>query len=153
MNKNLTESDIASSIDFMLVKEGWFIEGEKKNIFCEYSIGRKRADRVLFLDNKPFLVLEIKKKSTNYNLKSGLEQAIDYAKNIGAPVACVTNGNIIKTYHLIDEKPLFYNDSEIDFFIPHNLANVFQKKHKFNNISKEVKISRENLISIFKKIN
>ncbi|CAP18407.1 Type I restriction-modification system, methyltransferase subunit [Candidatus Phytoplasma mali] len=153
MNKSLTEADITSTIDVMLIKKGWCIKGEKKNIFCEYPIGRKRADRVLFLDNKPFLVLEVKKKSTNYNLKNGLEQAIDYAENIGAPVACVTNGSIIKTYHLIDKKPLFYNDSEIDFFIPNNLANVFSKKHKFNNISKEVRISRENLISIFKKIN
>ncbi|WIA07872.1 MAG: type I restriction enzyme M protein [Candidatus Phytoplasma cynodontis] len=161
MNKNIknnyNEADISSIIDDILKRKGWNlgnIKDSKKNIFCEYGVGdRKRADRVFFLDNKPFLVLEIKKPSVNYKLKNALKQAIDYANKIKAPIACATNGSVIKTHHLIDKQPLIYNDSEVDFFIPYKIAHNFQKKHQFSDISREIVISRKNLIHIFKKIN
>lgn len=100
----LTERDICTKyITPALVRSGWSIESQ---IFEEYSFTagriivkgklvargkRKRADYILYHNNVAVAIIEAKDQS--HSIRSGIQQALDYAKILDIPSVFSSNGN------------------------------------------------------------
>lgn len=105
--KNSSEQDARIRIDDQLKKAGWDITNIRADVplrldshinepTVEYNVNSKlgRADYVLYADNgRPLAVIEAKRSALQpYSAK---QQALPYAKNIGAPFIFLTNGELI----------------------------------------------------------
>jgi len=148
-----TESDVRQEIDEILKNKGWFLQGDKKNVWTEKNIKKKRIDYFLETskEKKPIIVIEAKKKNKDLNL--ALQQAKQYSILINTPICFATDGNFWKSWHIKENKPLILNDEELDNIIDENLAIEFIKTNKLYTIRKEVINSRQKLINIFNSAN
>ncbi|CAG8725795.1 24923_t:CDS:2, partial [Racocetra persica] len=73
----------------------------------------KRADYILYQTGttNPLVIIEVKGPSEN--IHQALEQGINYARDIGAPLVIATNGEFTKTYHTNFCKTLTRNGEEV----------------------------------------
>lgn len=161
MNTIPLEEDTRALINNTLVNLGWKWNGINQNIYFERTktkeeqakLKGKRPDYVLYPENsnKPLIVIEAKRKGAR--IDSALEQGINYAKAIGAPLVFATDGVFCKSYHTIDNCTPILNGEELDEFIRESLAIKFLNNHEVNTVSPKVQYDRKELIKIFDETN
>ncbi|MFT4967343.1 MAG: type I restriction enzyme M protein [Candidatus Deianiraeaceae bacterium] len=163
----MIEQDTRYIIDTNLTNKHWILDinNPQKNVFFESDIDRifksklkdkrKRPDYVLF-DNeskKPIGVIEA--KAGGKNLDKALDQAMEYAEILEAPLIFAMNNSYCQTRHLATGKPLFINENEVNELIRQKEALKFfhEKTNEIYTIPKKVIVSRQELIKIFENLN
>lgn len=157
-----SEADAKSLIDINLRNLGWEFDGSRKNVFRELpqhvsehrELDRKRPDYVLYsqeIGNKPLIVIEAKRKGSR--LDSALEQGINYARALKAPLVFATDGVFCKSFHTIANRPPLLNGEEINELIRESLALRYLNDYSVNTVSPKVQYSRKQLINIFDEAN
>lgn len=157
------ERNVETSIDEQLRNKKWIesISNPRRNVYKQEpktkeqkrALEGTRPDYVLYEEdsNTPLIILEAKRQGRS--LDQAMSQAIGYAKKIKAPIAMVTDGIFLKTYHLEKQKPLYLNKEEVDTILEYSIAIKFRRDNEVLTIAQEVIKSREQLISIFKDLN
>ncbi len=157
------ERDTEILIDNELANLGWDNNprSSSRNVYLQRvktpnqrkRLGRQRPDYTLYLSNsdEPLAVIEAKKPGQN--IHEALNQGLQYAQSIGAPLVFATDGIFTKTLHAIVNKPLILNGEEVDELIREALAVKFLVTHEVNTLDKKVVKSRSELISIFDTVN
>lgn len=117
------------------------------------SLGGKRPDYVLYSkeSDKPLIVIEAKKKGSR--IDAALEQGINYARAIEAPLVFATDGVFCKAFHTVANRPPILNGEEIDEFIREALALRYLTSYEVNTVSPKVQYDRKELIRIFDEAN
>ena len=161
MNTMPLEADTRKLIDTSLTNLGWQLVGNEKNVFFEQprteyerrKLNGKRPDYVLYSkgSDKPLIVIEAKKKGVR--IDAALEQGIDYARVIEAPLVFATDGVFCKAFHTVANRPPVLNGEEIDEFIREALALRYLTSYEVNTISPKVQYDRKELIRIFDEAN
>ena len=157
------ERDTETFIDKKLKELGWIddIHSDKRNVYKQQpateeqrkKLKGKRADYILYQleTTNPLIVIEAKRPSEN--ISQALEQGINYAKNIKAPLVIATNGEFTKAYHINFQKTLTLNGEEVkDFFTEKEALRFIEKPHLITQENKVV-LSRRELIKIFAEAN
>lgn len=155
------EAETRVLIDRSLENLGWKLSGKNQNVYYEQprteaerkKLGGKRPDYVLYSkeSDKPLIVIEAKKKGSRINV--ALEQGINYARAIDAPLVFATDGVFCKAFHTIANRPPILNGEEIDEFIREALALRYLTSYEVNTISPKVQYDRKELIRIFEEAN
>lgn len=116
---------------------------------------KKRPDYVLFDNEKNAPIGVIEAKSGGKNLDSALDQAMEYADMLNAPLVFAMNNGFCQTKHLHTGKPLFIDENEVTEIISIKNAKEFisQNTDSIYITPKEVLLSRNELINIFKLLN
>ncbi len=140
---------------------GWKLSGKEQNVYYEQprseaekkKLGGKRPDYVLYSkdSDKPLIVIEAKKKGVR--LDAALEQGIQYAKAIEAPLVFATDGVFCKAFHTVANRPPILNGEEVDEFIREALALRYLTSYEVNTVSPKVQYDRKELIRIFDEAN
>ena len=163
MNPNTMplEAETRVLIDRSLENLGWKLSGKDQNVYYEQprseaekkKLGGKRPDYVLYSkdSDKPLIVIEAKKKGVR--LDSALEQGIQYAKAIEAPLVFATDGVFCKAFHTVANRPPILNGEEVDEFIREALALRYLTSYEVNTVSPKVQYDRKELIRIFDEAN
>lgn len=161
MNTMPLEEDTRVLINRNLENLGWKLSGEERNVYLEQprselekkKLGGKRPDYVLYSkeSEKPLIIIEAKKKGAR--IDTALEQGIDYAKTIEAPLVFATDGVFCKAFHTIANRTPILNGEEIDEFIREALALRYLDTYEVNTISPKVQYDRKELIRIFDEAN
>ena len=163
MNTNTMplEAETRVLIDRSLENLGWKLSGKEQNVYYEQprseaekkKLGGKRPDYVLYSkdSNKPLIVIEAKKKGVR--LDAALEQGIQYAKAIEAPLVFATDGVFCKAFHTVANRPPILNGEEVDEFIREALALRYLTSYEVNTVSPKVQYDRKELIRIFDEAN
>lgn len=148
-----------------LVNKGWEIEGDSKerNVFFQKppfsdqkkKLKGKRPDYILYQTNtnKPIAIIEAKKSGVN--LQPALEQGIEYAKALDVPLVFAMNGSYCETRFVPNNKELILNGEEVRELIREKEVLEFLNANSNEawTIPKEVKVSRDELISRFGDLN
>lgn len=161
------EADTRFIINNNLINKGWILDIKKpnRNVFFESGIfdiinnpkfrkTRKRPDYVLIDSNKePIGVIEA--KAGGKDLNKALIQAVDYAEMLNAPLIFAMNNSYCQTRHLYKNKPLYINENEVNELIKHEEALKFitEKTNEIYTVPKEIIISRQELIHVFKALS
>ena len=155
------EQDTRVLIDTSLENLGWKLKGSDKNVFLEQprtekerkKLSGKRPDYVLYSKESehPLIVIEAKRKGTR--LDEALEQGVNYARDLEAPLVFATDGVFCKAFHTIANRPPILNGEEIDEFIREALALKYLKSYEVNTVSPKVQYDRKELIRIFDEAN
>ena len=161
MNTMPLEAETRVLIDQSLKNLGWRLSGEGKNVYFEQPrteaekklLGGKRPDYVLYSkeSDRPLIVIEAKKKGTR--IDAALEQGINYARAINAPLVFATDGVFCKAFHTDANRPPILNGEEIDEFIREALALRYLTSYEVNTVSPKVQYDRKELIRIFDEAN
>ena len=116
------EADTRVLIDRTLENLGWKLKGKDKNVFYEQprteaekkKLGGKRPDYVLYSKDtdKPLIIIEAKKKGSR--IDDALQQGIEYARAIDAPLVFATDGVFCKAFHTYANRPPILNGEEVD---------------------------------------
>lgn len=155
------EAETRVLIDRSLENLGWKLSGKEQNVYYEQprseaekkKLGGKRPDYVLYSkdSDKPLIVIEAKKKGVR--LDAALEQGIQYAKAIEAPLVFATDGVFCKAFHTVANRPPILNGEEVDEFIREALALRYLTSYEVNTVSPKVQYDRKELIRIFDEAN
>lgn len=163
MNPNTMplEAETRVLIDRSLENLGWKLSGKDQNVYYEQprseiekkKLGGKRPDYVLYSkdSDKPLIVIEAKKKGVRLDV--ALEQGVQYAKAIEAPLVFATDGVFCKAFHTVANRPPILNGEEIDEFIREALALRYLTSYEVNTVSPKVQYDRKELIRIFDEAN
>ena len=163
MNPNTMplEAETRVLIDRSLENLGWKLSGKEQNVYYEQprseaeekKLGGKRPDYVLYSkdSDKPLIVIEAKKKGVRFD--AALEQGIQYAKAIEAPLVFATDGVFCKAFHTVANRPPILNGEEVDEFIREALALRYLTSYEVNTVSPKVQYDRKELIRIFDEAN
>ena len=163
MNTNTMplEAETRVLIDRSLENLGWKLSGKEQNVYYEQprseaekkKLGGKRPDYVLYSkdSDKPLIVIEAKKKGVR--LDAALEQGIQYAKAIEAPLVFATDGVFCKAFHTVANRPPILNGEEVDEFIREALALRYLTSYEVNTVSPKVQYDRKELVRIFDEAN
>ncbi|MDR1059351.1 MAG: type I restriction enzyme HsdR N-terminal domain-containing protein [Treponema sp.] len=121
------EVDTRVLIDKSLENLGWAFRGRKQNVYLEQPktprekklLRGKRPDYVLYAkdhgDERAIMVIEAKRKGER--LDTALEQGIQYAKALDAPIVFATDGLFCKSYHTKFDRTPILNGEEVDEFL------------------------------------
>lgn len=157
------EADTRVLIDTALTNLGWNMNPQdpNRNVYFEQAkteeerkkLKGKRPDYVLYSNgtDQPLIVIEAKKPGTR--LDAAMEQGINYARAINAPLVFATDGVFCRTFHIGANRPPILNGEEIDEFIRESLALKYLTKYEVNTISPKVQYDRKELIKIFDEAN
>jgi len=75
----------------------------------------------------------IEAKRIGKDLNETLKQVKNYAIERKAPIAYAVIGDkLIRTWHIAKNKPLYYNNKEVDFFLDEKTALNFVDKNEYN---------------------
>lgn len=163
MNTNTMplEAETRILIDRSLENLGWILNGKEQNVFYEQprteaekkKLGGKRPDYVLYSkeSDKPLIVIEAKKKGSR--IDTALEQGINYARVIEAPLVFATDGVFCKAFHTVANRPPILNGEEVDEFMREALALRYLTSYEVNTVSPKVQYDRKELIRIFDEAN
>lgn len=161
MNTMPLEEDSRVLINRSLENLGWKLSGKDQNVFYEQpkteeerkKLCGKRPDYVLYSkeSDTPLIVIEAKKKGAR--IDTALEQGIDYARAIGAPLVFATDGVFCKAFHTLANRPPILNGEEVDELIREALALRFLNSYEVNTVSPKVLYDRRELIKIFDEAN
>ena len=155
------EAETRILIDRSLENLGWILNGKEQNVFYEQprteaekkKLGGKRPDYVLYSkeSDKPLIVIEAKKKGSR--IDTALEQGINYARAIEAPLVFATDGVFCKAFHTVANRPPILNGEEVDEFMREALALRYLTSYEVNTVSPKVQYDRKELIRIFDEAN
>lgn len=163
MNTNTMplEAETRILIDRSLENLGWKLNGKEQNVFYEQprteaekkKLGGKRPDYVLYSkeSDKPLIVIEAKKKGSR--IDTALEQGINYARVIEAPLVFATDGVFCKAFHTVANRPPILNGEEVDEFMREALALRYLTSYEVNTVNPKVQYDRKELIRIFDEAN
>lgn len=163
MNANTMplEAETRVLIDRSLENLGWKLNGRDQNVYYEQprteaekkKLRGKRPDYVLYSkeSEKPLIVIEAKKKGSR--IDNALEQGINYARAIEAPLVFATDGVFCKAFHTVANRPPILNGEEIDEFIREALALRYLTSYEVNTVSPKVQYDRKELIRVFDEAN
>lgn len=163
MNTNTMplEAETRTLIDRSLENLGWKLNGKGQNVYFEQprteaekkKLGGKRPDYVLYSkeSDKPLIVIEAKKKGAR--IDTALEQGINYARVIEAPLVFATDGVFCKAFHTVANRPPILNGEEVDEFMREALALRYLTSYEVNTVSPKVQYDRKELIRIFDEAN
>ncbi|WP_342170011.1 N-6 DNA methylase [Rickettsia endosymbiont of Seladonia tumulorum] len=160
----LAEQQTEWIISNNLVNKGWHIDNDvKKNVYFQKpklkteqtKLKGKRPDYILYESNtdRPIAIIEAKKAGKG--LTQALEQAAEYAKLLDIPIVFAMNGAYCEARFVANNKELILNGDEVKELLREKelLAFIDVNSHEAWTIPKEVKVSREELISVFKNLN
>lgn len=157
------ERDTEILIDNQLVNLGWNNNPRSKvrNVFQQRvktesqkkKLKGKRPDYALYQtgSNDPIAIIEAKKPGQN--IQEALNQGLNYANCINAPIVFATDGVFTKTVHAKFNKPLKLNGDELDELIRETIALQYLDTNEVCTLNKKVIKSRSELISIFERVN
>lgn len=164
------EANTRVIIDSILINKGWILDAKNtnRNVYLEGDIlnvitgepyeklknSGKRPDYVLMdNDKKPIAIIEA--KAGGKDLEKALDQGTNYAELLNAPLIFAMNNSYCQTRHLTEKKPLFINEQEVNELIRTKEAIKFitDNSNEIYTISKEILLSRQELIIFFKNIN
>ena len=164
----MIEPEVRYQIDRSLEAKGWILDPGDilQNVFFENAVksrlseqsrirlGQKKPDYTLFDEIIPIAVIEAK-KSDVVNLDEALDQGSDYADRMGADIVFATNGFSIKSRHLKNSEPLYFNGVEVNEIPSPDLLRKYhiEDTNEIFTVSKEVIRSRDELISLFAELN
>lgn len=159
MNTMPLEADTRLLIDRSLENLGWKLTGADKNVFCEQpkkeeerkKLAGKRPDYVLYSGDTPLIVIEAKKPGAR--IDEALEQGINYARAIDAPLVFATDGVFCKSFHTLANRTPILNGEEVDEFMREALALRYLTNFEVNTVSPKVQYDRKELIRIFDEAN
>jgi type I restriction enzyme M protein len=164
MNTLTLEADTRVSIDKRLENLGWTFRGKGRNVYLEQPktqkekklLGGKCPDYVLYAkdehgDERPIMVIEAKRKGERVD--TALEQGIQYAKVLDAPIVFATDGLFCKSYHTRFDRTPILNGEEVDEFLRETLAIKYLVTWEVNTVSPKVQYDRKELIKIFDEAN
>lgn len=159
------EADSRYIINNNLSNKGWILD--KSNPYCNVhfesprnnelrkKLKGKHPDYILYetKTKKPIGVIEAKKSGVD--LQKALNQGEIYASKLGAPLIFAMNGAYCETRWLGNKKPLILNGEEVKEIIKEIEALEFLKKNsnEIYTLPKNVIVSRQELLSIFKDLN
>ena len=164
----MIESEVRHQIDRSLEANDWILDAHDtgQNVFFENAVksrlpqlnlkklGQKKPDYTLFDGVQPIAVIEAK-KSNIVNLDDALNQAIDYAECMDVDIVFACNGLSLKSRHLKESEPLFFNGVELNELPSLDLLRKYyvDKTNEVFTVSKEVIKSRDELINLFSELN
>jgi type I restriction enzyme M protein len=164
----MIEQDTRYIIDSKLTNKGWILDinNPKKNVFFESDILRVfdnpklkklriRPDYVLFDNENKTPIGVIEAKAGGKNLDDALDQAMEYADILKAPLIFAMNNGYCQTRHLYQNKPLLIDEQEVNDLIRQKDALKFiqDKTNSIEITPKHIRVSRQELVSIFKNLN
>lgn len=160
----LAEQQTEWIISNNLVNKGWHIDNDvKKNVYFQKpklkteqtKLKEKRPDYILYESNtdRPIAIIEAKKAGKD--LTQALEQAAEYTKLLDIPIVFAMNGAYCEARFVPNNKELILNGEEEKELLREKelLAFLEESSNEAWTIPKEVKVSREELISVFKNLN
>ena len=155
------EAETRLLIDRNLENLGWKFKGKEKNVYVEQprtdeekkKLGGKRPDYVLYSkdSDKPLIIIEAKKPGSR--IDAALEQGINYARKLEAPLVFATDGVFCKAFHTGANRTPILNGEEIDEFIREALALRYLTSYEVNTVSPKVQYDRKELIRVFDEAN
>lgn len=164
----LAEQQTEWIISNNLVNKGWQIDnGTNKNVYLQkpktkaeqLKLNKKKPDYILYrsdtdTDTKGSIAI-IEAKKVGKDLNAALEQATEYARLLDAPIVFASNGAYCEARFVPNNKPLILNGEEVKELLSEEeiLAFINKNSNEVSTIPEEVKVSREELISIFKNLN
>ena len=154
------ERDTEFLIDTQLMNLGWVTDphSAKRNVYAhrvKTEQQRKRLkggipDYTLYpsASDDPLAIIEAKRPGES--IHKALDQGLQYAQCIGAPLVFATDGIFTKTIHAVENKALKLNGEEVDELLREALAvRYVTGGHDISTLDKRVVRSRDELISIF----
>ncbi|HJD55475.1 MAG TPA: N-6 DNA methylase [Rickettsia endosymbiont of Pyrocoelia pectoralis] len=158
----LAEQQTEWIISNNLVNKGWHIDNDiKKNIYFQKpksevertKLKGKKPDYILYSNDKPIAIIEAKKMGVD--LQQALVQAAEYATLLNAPIIFAMNGAYCEARFVANNKELILNGEEVRELLREKelIAFLAANSNEAWTIPKEVKVSREELISVFKNLN
>ena len=157
------ETDTKVLIDTALTNLGWVLDPQSpnRNVFCEQvktdndrrKLKGECPDYVLYANDadQPLIIIEVKRPGARLDM--AMEQGIDYARAINAPLVFATDGVFCRSYHIGANRPPILNGEEVDEFIRESLALKYLNQYEVNTISPKVQYDRRELIKIFDEAN
>jgi len=159
----LQETSTRKKIDKILENLGWDIDEESPN--CNVTtetpklneqkkkLDGKEGDYFLYKSGTSEIIGIIEAKRPNESIKQALQQGIDrYAKPLEVSVVFVTDGSIMRTYHLKDKEELKKDGVAVTNLLTEQELLKYQKSSKiFTPV--EVKYTKQQLIKIFDRAN
>ncbi len=164
MNTYPLEMDTRQSINTRLKHLGWVLEGENPNcnVFQERAktveqarlLQGKRPDYILYQSNtdKPIAIIEAKRPGID--LDQGLQQSIEYANLLSAPLAFACNKTFAIAQHIPQGYPLKIDGEEIQDFIDESTAIRFiQEGSEIISTPLGMNVTHDGLIETYKDAN
>jgi len=159
------EQDTRYIIDNNLRNKGWILDTSSPRCNVHFESPRdeklrkklkgKHPDYILCQSGtkKPIGVIEAKK--VGVDLQKALNQGEGYAKELEAPLIFAMNGAYCETRWLWNKKPLILNGEEVKEIIREAEALKFLQENSNDvcTLPKNVIVSRQELLSIFKDLN
>ena len=159
----LQETHTRKKVDKILENLGWIIDEENPNcnvttevpklIKQKEKLNRNEGDYFLYKSGTDEIIGIIETKRPDESLKQALNQGIKkYAEPLNVPVVFVTDGSIVRTYHIKDKQELKRDGISITDFLNEKDLLKFQKSSKiFTPV--EVKYTKQQLIKVFERAN
>jgi len=159
------ESSTRKKIDSWLTNLGWNIDEEspKCNVVTERGFTQeqrkklqgKQPDYLLVKSGTTQLLAVIESKTIGENLEKALKDAIEkYAKPLDVPIVFASDGTFIKTWHVVDGKELTINSQPLKELVSERvLLKFIEQGSNVEEISEQIKYSRDELIKIFEWAN
>ena len=159
------EADTRYIIDNNLKNKGWIVDPSDQNCNVDLESPKneqlrkklkgKHPDYILYETGtkKPIGIIEAKKGGVD--LQKALEQGEEYAQELNAPLIFAMNGAYCETRFLVNKKPLVLNGEEVRELIRERDALEFikQNSNDIYTLPKNVVVSRQELIKVFKDLN
>lgn len=159
------EANTRYIINNNLKNKGWILDKSNPNCNVHFEspdnkelrkrLKGKHPDYILYetKSKKPIGIIEAKK--TGVDLQKALNQGEEYARNLEAPLIFAMNGAYCETRWLYNKKPLILNGEEVRELIREKEALEFlkEKSNEVYTLPKQVIVSRQELLSIFKDLN
>ena len=159
------EADTRYIIDNNLKNKGWIVDPSDQNCNVDLESPKneqlrkklkgKHPDYILYETGtkKPIGIIEAKKGGVD--LQKALEQGEEYAQELNAPLIFAMNGAYCETRFLANKKPLVLNGEEVRELIRERDALEFlkQNSNEIYTLPKNVVVSRQELIKVFKDLN
>ena len=161
----LAEQQTEWIINNNLVNKGWCIDGNSsfKNVYFQKppypaqqnKLKGKKPDYILYQTgtDKPIAIIEAKKSGVN--LDFALEQATNYAKALDVPLIFAMNGAYCEARFVPSNQELILNGNEVRELLKEKdiLEFINANSNEVWTISKEIKLSRDELIVCFRNLN
>lgn len=161
---NYPEQQSEWIINNNLVNKGWHLDNDgRKNVYFQKppypdqqkKLKGKRPDYILYRSGtqNPIAIIEAKKGGVD--LQPALKQGTEYAEALNVPLVFAMNGSYCETRFVPNGKSLFLNGNEVRELVRETEALKFlqENSNEVYTIPKEVVVSREDLIRIFKNLN
>jgi type I restriction enzyme M protein len=157
----IPERDIENLLEQQLVKQGWIVKANNplRNVYHQkpktkediQKLNGLEPDFCLYISEKsvsPEIIVETKKPGMN--LAKTKEQALNYAKILGAKIIILFDGILTKTYWVENQEELLDNGTDVNTIKDVDFYKKFILSNSNSYISDIIVInSKEELINVF----